>query len=181
MSQRVAKRLEGTALLLALAGSVGSVALSVGLGLKACPLCFYQRTFMFGVLGLLGVARLLGSRVGPGRAALMALPLVVGGLGVAVFHVSLELNGTLECPPGILGFGTAPKQSLAAFVLVAAAIVPASFRDAGKLKVPLAGAALMGGMFILASLWSAPALPDPKNRAADYVLQGCEPTPIRQP
>src|SRR5262245_53826111 len=83
----------------AVATALGSLYLSgiggVGLGLHACPLCFYQRTFALAVVGVLVMGLLLGA----GRAANLAalsLPLAVGGLAVAAWHVSLELRGKME-------------------------------------------------------------------------------------
>src|SRR5258708_36470513 len=89
-------------LLVALLALAGSLWLSIGMKLKACPLCFYQRTFVMGVVAVLGVGLLTGRRH---RAVLnlLALPLVVGALGVALFHVYLELTDKLECPAGVLG------------------------------------------------------------------------------
>ena len=43
---------------LALVGTAGSLYLSLGMGLKACPLCFYQRTFVMAALAVLLVGRL---------------------------------------------------------------------------------------------------------------------------
>ena len=40
------------------ASVAGSLYLSLGLGLIACPLCFYQRTFAFAVLGVLILGRI---------------------------------------------------------------------------------------------------------------------------
>src|SRR5437588_24591 len=74
-----------SALAVAVLGTVGSLLLSLGLGLKACPLCFYQRTFMMSVMAVLGMGLVLGSER-PGRLCLLALPLAVAGLGVAMFH-----------------------------------------------------------------------------------------------
>jgi disulfide bond formation protein DsbB len=93
--------------LVALVALAGSLWLSLGMGLKACPLCFYQRTFVMGVVAVLLVGLLSGQHH---RTVLnlLALPLVVGGLGVAVFHVHLEQSGILECPAGVMGIGTAP-------------------------------------------------------------------------
>src|SRR5436853_4078529 len=95
-------------LLIALMVLAGSLWLSIGMKLKACPLCFYQRTFVMGVVAVLGIGLLTGGRH---RAVLnlLTLPLAVAGLGVAVFHVYLELTGKLECPAGVLGIGTAPQ------------------------------------------------------------------------
>src|SRR5260370_15125385 len=104
------------ACLVALATAAGSVYLSMGMGLKACPLCFYQRTFAFAAFGVLLVGLLTGTR--RSGLSVLALPLAIGGLGVAAFHVHLELNGTLMSPLGLFGLGTPPQQSLAAFTLL---------------------------------------------------------------
>jgi len=50
------------------------------MGLLACPLCFYQRTFAFGLVGLLGVGLVLPNR-NPKLLCILALPSAVGGLG----------------------------------------------------------------------------------------------------
>src|SRR6202011_4477973 len=99
------------ALLVALVALAGSLWLSVGMSLKACPLCFYQRTFVMSVVAVLGIGVLTGARH-RGVLNLLALPLTVAGVGVAVFHEYLEQTGKLECPAGIMGIGTAPQQSL---------------------------------------------------------------------
>jgi len=39
---------------------IGSLWLSVGMGLKACPLCLYQRTFVMGVVAVLGIGVMTG-------------------------------------------------------------------------------------------------------------------------
>jgi disulfide bond formation protein DsbB len=89
----------------------GSLFLSMGLGLKACPLCFYQRAFVMSIVAVLAMGLVTGSS--HTRAlAVLCLPLAIAGLGVAIFHVSLELRGKLECPSGVLGLGSAPLQSM---------------------------------------------------------------------
>jgi len=105
---------------LALAGvaATGSIYLSLALGLKARPLCFYQRSFAIAVLVVLGMLIWLeGLR--STRACLVTLPLAVSGLGVAAFHVYLVRNGKLECPPALFGWGDGPFQSLGVFVALA--------------------------------------------------------------
>src|SRR3979411_506515 len=93
-------RLLWIALLVSVLAVIGSLALSLGLGLRACPLCFYQRTFAMRVAAVLAMGLLMRLRR-TGGLSLLALPLALGGLGVALFHVSLEWNGTLECPKGL--------------------------------------------------------------------------------
>ncbi len=162
------------ACLFALATAAGSVYLSVGMGLKACPLCFYQRTFVFAVFGVM----LVGLLVGTPRSglSLLCLPLAVGGLGVAGFHVFLELNGTLECPKGILGVGTAPQQSLAALavltVLLGLAVVTGGTEMRDALPA-LAGTVLLGALFAVAAIISAPPLPAPKPPTGPFDM--CRP------
>src|SRR4051812_48306347 len=94
-----------SALLVSLLGLAGSLLLSLGMSLKACPLCLYQRTFLMGVVAVLGVG--LAARVGrAGLLSLLALPLAAAGFGVAAFHEYLEQNGKLECPTGVFGWGS---------------------------------------------------------------------------
>jgi len=168
---------------MAAVGSIGSVFLSVGMGLNACPLCFYQRTFMFGILAVLAIARLARGVFAPGAACLLASPLALAGLVVAAFHVSLEARGILECPKGVLGLGSSPFQSLVAFVLLCAAVVPAAAIRSltmSRRALVLIGSGALGVMLGAASLVSAPPLPPPKNRptvAEGYVLKACEPPP----
>ena len=99
-----ASPLTALALVVALAGSLASVWVSAALGYKACPLCFYQRSFLLAAAGVLAVG-LLG---GLGRSASLAtltLPMAVGGTALAGLHVYLEtVQRAMECPPGLLGF-----------------------------------------------------------------------------
>src|SRR5436309_3284658 len=116
-SERPGSSLTWFALLVALVALAGSLWLSLGMHLKACPLCFYQRTFVMGVVGVLVMGLLTGARHS-GYVSLLALPLAAGGVAVAGFHEYLEATGKLECPKGIADLGTAPQQSLAAFALL---------------------------------------------------------------
>jgi disulfide bond formation protein DsbB len=142
------------ALLVSAVAVAGSLWLSLGMKLIACPLCFYQRTFALSVFGVLAIGLLGGGRRGR-LLCLVALPLAVGGLGVAGWHVSLEVRGKLECPGGIFGLGTAPQQSLAAFVvltlplLLGAVMGPgaASEGGAGRTVLAVVAAFVLGGLF----------------------------------
>ena len=150
-----------TALCIGLVGVAGSVWLSMGMGLKACPLCLYQRTFIMGVVGVLTVGVLTPVRSSALLAGL-SLPAAVGGLGVALFHEYLELSGKLECPDGLLGLGTAPQQSLVVFVLLVAALGVAASRrhKAGGFGVPAMITALgLGLLCTVGTIISAPPLP----------------------
>jgi hypothetical protein len=150
------------ALSVAVAGLAGSLSLSWGLALKPCPLCFYQRAFVMGIVTVLAMGLLAGA-ARPGRMGLLALPLAVAGLGVALFHVRLELTGKLECPQGLLGLGTAPRQSLAVFVVLTALLAVDAVAGARGLAgwVGLIGAVVLGGLIAAASCTSNPLMPAP--------------------
>ena len=96
---------------LALVTLAGSLYLTLGMGLIACTLCLYQRTFVMGMIGVLGVGVLARVKP-PGTLPLLCLPLSAGGLAIVLMHVKLEYTGTLECPLGIGGVGSAPQQAL---------------------------------------------------------------------
>jgi disulfide bond formation protein DsbB len=153
------------ALLFSIVAVAGSLYLSLGLGLVACPLCFYQRTFAFALVGLLAVGLLLPD-CRPGRLCVLALPLAVGGLGVAGFHTLLATTGKLECPLGIADLGPAPVQSLAAFALVTLSVVVGAV---GVMKeeprtIPATIVALaLGAAAVSGSIVANPAPPEPNG------------------
>lgn len=164
-------------LLTALAALAGSLWLSIGMGLKACPLCFYQRTFVMGVVAVLGVGLLTGRRH-LAVLSLLALPLVVGALGVAAFHVYLELAGKLECPSGVMALGTAPQQSLAALTLLLVLVVAGVIQSAraGEARLSTAeGAAILGLLFAWAAIASSPPMPPAPTKAYATPLDICRP------
>jgi hypothetical protein len=107
---------------------------------------------------------------------------VIAGLGVALFHVGLELTGKLECPAGLLGLGTAPKQSLATFTLVSALLL-GDVLSAGRLRTgtwsALAGGVILGGLLAFASCTSNPPMPAPPTAYA-APPDVCRP-PIKHP
>jgi disulfide bond formation protein DsbB len=155
-------------------GLGGSLGLSLALKLKACPLCFYQRTFVMGVFAVLGVG-LLADRTRAGFLCLLALPMTLGGLGVAAFHEYLVMTNTLECPNGLWGLGTAPAQSLGIFVVLTAVIGGGAWvgrRGSASLALPtVAGAAVLGLLLAWASVASSPPLPASPSRPYDPVTQ----------
>jgi disulfide bond formation protein DsbB len=163
------------ALVVAVVGAAGSLWLSIGMGLVACPLCLYQRTFILAVVGILIVGLLAEDRHTDLLNAL-ALPAAMGGLGVAVFHEYLELTGKLECPAGILGLGTAPQQSLAIFValLIVLAGPLLHKRRSRSFAVTATGLAL-GVAFAFGTIQSAPPLPSPPDQPYEQPLQMCRP------
>lgn len=175
------------ALGIAVAGSLGSLLLSLGLGLRACPLCFYQRSFMMAVAVVLGFGWWL-DRSRCRSLALLATPLAVAGLGVAAFHEYLVVSSSLECPYGLLGLGSAPAQSLAVFlgltICLCAAAVDRSAHDDRTALSGLAVATSLGLMLAWASVASAPPLPAAPNAPYDPVqqpLNTCRPPYVSDP
>jgi disulfide bond formation protein DsbB len=114
--------------LVAVVATAGSLSFSLGLGLVPCRLCWYQRILMYPLVVVGGVAAL------EGRAAVWktVLPLSVGGVGIAAYHVFLQVTpsagGSCEIGGGCTaiqypmlgGLLTIPRLSLVAFLLVSA-------------------------------------------------------------
>jgi disulfide bond formation protein DsbB len=177
-----------TALVVSAVGTAGTLGLSLVLGLRACPLCFYQRTAVMGVLALL----LLGLATDRARAAwlcLLALPLSAAGLGIAGFHQYLVYNGTLECPAGFFGWGSAPAQSLAMFVVLTLALACGAAAGClasgcrGGSAVALLGALLLGAAMAWGCVASSPPIPKPPDKPYDPINEPliiCRP-PYRGP
>ena len=160
-------------LIVALLTVAGSLALSLHLGLKACPLCFYQRTFAMSAAAVL----LMGAMTRDRDARLLGLlvwPLAAAGLSLAAFHVYLEAAGKLECPAGLAGFGSAPQQSLAAYGLLLVSLLPSL---AGKSNAvccrasALLGGAVLGGLMAYACVVSSP--PPQQAKEPNLPLDGC--------
>jgi disulfide bond formation protein DsbB len=169
-----ASTLATAALLMSLAGSAGSLYLSLGMGLKACPLCFYQRSFMMATAAIL----LFGRWLEPGRSARMcalSLPLVVAGLGVAVFHTWLVGTDKLECPAAVLGWGDAPAQSLVAFLALTVVSLGAIWRsvptNGRRPSLQVLGAIVLGSVMAWVSVASAPPLPPSPTQPYDPIKQ----------
>jgi disulfide bond formation protein DsbB len=163
------------ALAVAFLATCGSVFLSVGLGLKACPLCFYQRSFAMGAFAVLLVG-IFADRDRPSLHSLLAFPLAVAGLGVAAFHQYLVWTDVLQCPEGVLGLGTAPAQSLAAFAVLTAALAAAALSGPRDHRRPLVivGAGSVGLALAWGSIISSPPLPAPPDAPYDSVKQPLE-------
>lgn len=137
----------------ALAALAGSLYMTLGMGLVACPFCLYQRTCVMGVVGVLGVG-LLAKMKPAGSLALLSVPLAAGGCGVGLMHVYLENAGKLECPAGIAGIGSAPQQALAAQGLLLLLLIADALRTRGLL--PVVGTLVLGAVFAVALIRSAP-------------------------
>ena len=171
-----------TALAVAALGSVGSLWFSLGKKLKACPLCFYQRSFVIAALGVL----LLGALSGQGQWALfslLALPAAVSGLAIAAFHVYLEASGKLECPPGAWNLGSVPQQSCAMFVILVAALVLEAWRTPMQSLLGaggLVGVSVVFGVLLAAgSVAATPGPPPPPQQPYPQPPDTCRP-PYRE-
>lgn len=150
-----------SALLVSLAGVAGTIYLSLGMSLIPCPLCYYQRTFMMAAFVVLALGILAG-RQQTGFVSLLALPLALGGLGVAGDHVLREARGIMECPAGLLQIGSAPQQSLALFLILTILVLADVLqRIQGRtIGAPaLVGGVILGAVLAVGSLLSA-APPD---------------------
>ncbi len=152
------------ALLLSLAGSAGSLWLSLGMGLEACALCYYQRSFMLALVGVLflGLVTGIGKQV---ALSLLALPLATTGLGVAGFHFWLERSGQLECPKGLFTQGSAPQQSVITFTMLTVMLLADLLTRPGLTRRVKGGGGvvglLLGAGFAACCILSAAAPPRP--------------------
>lgn len=142
-------------------GVAGSLLLTWANGLPACPLCVYQRVFSMTAFATLAMG-LLVSDVKPGRASLFALPSLMAGFAVAIFHVNLVAAGKLAWFAGLADLGSAPLQSLVLFMvllaLLGADLIQA--RRAGH-AVPgiTLGASVLGVLMAIGLIYSGPPLP----------------------
>jgi disulfide bond formation protein DsbB len=128
-----------------------------------CPFCYYQRTFMMGIVGLMLIGLLTGmNRQVP--LSLLALPLAAAGLAMAIFHVNLEATRVLECPAGIMGIGSAPQQSLGAFVLVTLFLLVDACQRSNLLQggaITIMGSVIVGVALAAGSVVSSPPAVQP--------------------
>jgi disulfide bond formation protein DsbB len=121
----------GSAGLVAALATTGSLYLSDVAGLVPCLLCWYQRIAMYPLVLLLGVATAGTDR----RVWRYALPLSVGGLLIAAYHVTIQYRPTLavlECSATapctsrylhVYGFVSIPVMAGAAFLLISGLLV----------------------------------------------------------
>jgi len=125
--------------LLTLAATLGALFLSEVMGLVPCELCWYQRIFMFPLVFTLAV----GLAIADTRVFVYALPMVVAGWFVALYHNLLYLGvippALQPCGQGpscadvnlnLFGFISIPLLSLLAFTAIAALL----FVKKGALK-----------------------------------------------
>lgn len=120
--------------LVAMASALGALFLSEVMGHAPCLLCWYQRVAMFPLTAVLAV----GLFPFDPRVVRYALPLVVAGLGVALFHLALMQGwvpeGLKPCEQGIpcataqvvwWGFVTIPLLSALSFSILAGLLLAA--------------------------------------------------------
>lgn len=101
--------------------TVGSLALSWGLGLEPCELCWYQRIFMYPLPILIG----LGMAWGEERIRRYVIALAGLGAAISVYHLVVQwIPGVGSCSLDnpcsarifeFLGFISIPAMALAAF------------------------------------------------------------------
>ncbi|WP_439520284.1 disulfide bond formation protein B [Hydrogenophaga sp.] len=112
----------------ALGATLGALFIGEVMGMTPCLLCWYQRIFMFPLALILGMAAFAEDR----RGAVYALPLALGGAGMAGYHSALIAGWVpqwwVPCGAGpscseqsleILGGVQIPWLSLAAFIAIA--------------------------------------------------------------
>jgi hypothetical protein len=148
------------ALAVAVIAVAGSLTLSLGLGWQACPLCYYQRSFVMGVAAILFLAQMTEMR-GSAAVSVLAMPVAMAGLAVACYHVSRELAGKMECPDGIFRIGSAPQQSLAVQAILVIILL------IGGIRRPVLVVGMVVGI-LLAFACVESAAPVPKPPDADY-------------
>ena len=114
--------------LVASVATVGSLYFSLGLGLVPCELCWYQRVLMYPLVVVGGVAT-LERRFAVWKTT---LPLSLGGVAVAAYHVFLQVTPAAagSCSigggcaavqyPMLGGLLTIPRLALVAFALLSA-------------------------------------------------------------
>ena len=160
------------ALFVSVGGVVGSIYLSAEMGLKACPLCFYQRSFMMAVATILIWGMCL-----PGIPASALTPLAlssaVAGGGIAVFHTYLDATGFLECPLGITDRLPVPQESLIVFSVLVFLLIVDLFHHRQYLLQGL-GAILLGGVLAAICLNEHVTPPPPvPEKPYQTELDGC--------
>lgn len=113
--------------LVSLAATLGALFIGEVMGQTPCVLCWYQRIAMFPLVAVLGVALITSER----NVFSYAMPLVLVGLGLALFHTLLFFGFIAEaiqpCSAGVSCSGDAmtlfgvfplPLLSLLAFLAI---------------------------------------------------------------
>ncbi len=126
-----------TAWLIAATATLGALFMSEVMAFAPCMLCWYQRIFMFPLVFVLAA----GLFPFDPRVVRYALPLAIGGLLVAVYHLLLTAGFIPEnltpCRQGIpcstvqvqwFGFVTIPLLSAVAFTAIIASLIATYFK-----------------------------------------------------
>src|SRR4051812_4082706 len=116
------------AFVVALVSTLGSLWLSEGAGFVPCRLCWYQRIAMYPMAVILGIAAFRHDV----RVRIYALPVVLIGASISVWHILIErfpsLESSTSCDPANpcsliwverFGYLTIPTMALSAFALIA--------------------------------------------------------------
>ncbi len=156
------------ALLAALVTGLGSLWLSMGMDLRACPLCLYQRACIFCVIIVLTVGMMAQER-SAGLVAWIGLGPATAAVAICAFQNYLEHYGRLECPAGIANIGTAPQQALVAQGIVAVLLLLASLRHLLTAAISIGLGIALGGLMIQ----SAPKLPDVPMKPYEGRFETC--------
>ena len=147
------------ALFIAVIGVLGSLHLSLGMDLKACPLCYYQRSFIMAVVAILTFAMFLPG-MPTGAATVLALAPAFAGTAIAVLHTYLATSGALECPAGISGTLYAPSESLIVFSLLMLCLLGDLFHQRRYVMQGI-GAMLLGFIFYTTCTRAVPKMDPP--------------------
>lgn len=114
------------ALTIAVLSTAGSLTYAIAYDFTPCELCWYQRIAMYPLVLVLGVGTMRGD-AGVWR---YAVPLSVVGLVIAVYHVAIQWQPTLDvgaCTTGVpcsgryvavFGYVSIPTMAAAAFALI---------------------------------------------------------------
>lgn len=124
----------GAATLVAALATAGSLYFSGVVGFVPCLLCWYQRIAMYPLVPILGIAAVQRD----GRVGRYALPLSMAGLLVAAYHVTIQLQPSLDvvtcsaeapCTArylAVFGFISIPVMASAAFLLISGLVLALS-------------------------------------------------------
>jgi len=147
------------ALFIAVVGVLGSLHLSLGMELKACPLCYYQRAFIMSVAAILTFGMFLPGVPTAAQTVFALAPAFAGG-AVAALHTYLAVSGDLECPIGITGSLVAPAESLIVYGLLMLCLLGDLFHQR-KYVLQGLGAMLLGFVFYTTCTRAVPKMEPP--------------------
>jgi hypothetical protein len=152
-------------------GVAGSLYLSLGMDLKACPLCFYQRAFMMAVAAIFAIGLYMPDVPAAALTPLALAPATAGGW-IAIVHTYLVANGTLECPIGVTHLLVAPHESLLIFAIVMVLLL-VDLLHQRRYRMRGVAAILIGCILASTSLKATPPSPAPTAPYAPDSLDGC--------